>query len=72
MRVLIVTNMYPTPAEPAFGSFVKEQVDDLRGLGLDVEEVMFDGRARSTEYACRSWGRLPERQRPTLRSGGEA
>jgi glycosyltransferase involved in cell wall biosynthesis len=50
MRVLIVTNMYPTPAEPAFGSFVKEQVDDLRGLGLDVEEVMFDGRARSTEY----------------------
>jgi glycosyltransferase involved in cell wall biosynthesis len=50
MRVLIVTNMYPTPVEPAFGSFVKEQVDDLRGLGLDVEEVIFDGRARSTEY----------------------
>jgi teichuronic acid biosynthesis glycosyltransferase TuaC len=51
MRVLIVTNMYPTPAEPAFGSFVKEQVDDLRGLGLDVDQVVFDGRARSTEYA---------------------
>lgn len=51
MRVLIVTNMYPTPAEPAFGSFVKEQVDDLRRLGLHVDEVVFDGRARSTEYA---------------------
>lgn len=50
MRVLIVTNMYPTPAEPAFGSFVKDQVDDLRSLGLDVEHVAFDGRARKAEY----------------------
>jgi glycosyltransferase involved in cell wall biosynthesis len=63
MRVLIVTNMYPTPAEPAFGSFVKEQVDDLRRLGLDVEEVRFDGRASSTEY-----GRAVGSVRRALRS----
>ena len=50
MRVLIVTNMYPTPAEPAFGSFVKEQMDDLRGLGVEVESVIFDGRTQWTEY----------------------
>lgn len=50
MRVLIVTNMYPTPDDPAFGSFVKEQADDLRSHGLDVDEVAFHGRSRSTEY----------------------
>lgn len=64
MRVLIVTNMYPTPAEPAFGSFVKDQADDLRGLGLDVEQVMFDGRTRSTEY-----GRAVGVVRSALRAG---
>ncbi|HEY2371517.1 MAG TPA: glycosyltransferase [Gaiellaceae bacterium] len=64
MRVLIVTNMYPTPTEPAFGSFVKDQADDLRSLGLDVEEVAFDGRARSTEY-----GRAVGVVRRTLSAG---
>jgi glycosyltransferase involved in cell wall biosynthesis len=64
MRVLIVTNMYPTSAEPAFGSFVRDQADDLRGLGLDVEQVAFDGRARSTEY-----GRAVGVVRRALRAG---
>ena len=32
MRVLIVTNMWPTPARPAFGVFVRDQVDALRAL----------------------------------------
>ena len=30
MRVLVVTNMYPIEEEPQFGSFVKEQTEDLR------------------------------------------
>jgi len=64
MRVLIVTNMYPTPAEPAFGSFVKDQSDDLRGLGLEVEQVVFDGRARRREY-----GRAVGVVRSALRGG---
>ena len=51
MRVLIVTNMFPTPAEPAWGSFVKEQIDDLRDLGLDVDQVVFHGHERTMEYA---------------------
>jgi glycosyltransferase involved in cell wall biosynthesis len=44
MRVLIVTNMWPTPAAPAFGSFVRDQVDALRALGapdLDLEVFAF-------------------------------
>ncbi len=42
MRVLIVTNMWPTPRRQAFGVFVRDQVEALRALGapdldLDVE-----------------------------------
>jgi teichuronic acid biosynthesis glycosyltransferase TuaC len=33
MRALIVTNMYPSPARPALGSFVRDQVDALRRTG---------------------------------------
>ena len=32
MRALIVTNMYPTPRQPALGSFVRDQVDALRRI----------------------------------------
>ena len=51
MRVLVVTNMYPTEEEPFFGSFVKEQVDDVRSLGIDVDVYDFDGRRRKSAYA---------------------
>ncbi len=39
MRALIVTNMYPTPERPAFGSFVRDQVDALRRTGAAEIEV---------------------------------
>jgi glycosyltransferase involved in cell wall biosynthesis len=51
VRLLVVTNMYPTEAEPWFGSFVRDQVEDLRALGLDVEVLSFDGRQSRSEYA---------------------
>jgi teichuronic acid biosynthesis glycosyltransferase TuaC len=42
MRALIVTNMYPTPAQPALGSFVRDQVDALRRIdGVDIEVFSF-------------------------------
>jgi teichuronic acid biosynthesis glycosyltransferase TuaC len=38
MRALVVTNMYPSPARPALGSFVRDQVRSLRRIdGLDVQ-----------------------------------
>ena len=41
VRALIVTNMYPTPARPALGSFVRDQVQALQRLpGLELE--LFD------------------------------
>jgi glycosyltransferase involved in cell wall biosynthesis len=50
IRLLVLTNMYPTPAEPGFGCFVKDQVDDLRRLGVDATVLAFDGRSRRREY----------------------
>lgn len=51
MRVLCLTNMYPTETEPWFGSFVRELVEDVRALGVDVEVLAFDGRRRKQRYA---------------------
>lgn len=51
MRVLCLTNMYPTETEPWFGSFVRELVEDVRTLGVDVEVLAFDGRRRRRRYA---------------------
>ncbi|HUA47804.1 MAG TPA: glycosyltransferase [Solirubrobacteraceae bacterium] len=42
VRALVVTNMYPTPARPALGSFVRDQVDALRRIGgIEVEVFAF-------------------------------
>ncbi len=42
MRALVVTNMWPSPAKPALGSFVRDQVSALRALQApDVELDVF-------------------------------
>jgi hypothetical protein len=51
MKILTLTNMYPTPAEPWFGCFVRDQVEDLRALGADVTVLSFDGRRSRAAYA---------------------
>jgi glycosyltransferase involved in cell wall biosynthesis len=42
MHVLVITNMYPTPEKPWWGTFVEEQVSDLRALGVDMTVLDFD------------------------------
>jgi len=37
MRVLTVTNMYPTPVLPHAGAFVAAQVESLRETGVEIE-----------------------------------
>ncbi len=64
MRILVFTNMFPTESEPANGSFVCDQVEDLRALGVDVDVLSFDGRASRMEYA-----RGARRLRTALRAG---
>jgi teichuronic acid biosynthesis glycosyltransferase TuaC len=50
MRVLVVTNLWPTPESPARGGFVRDQVEALRGIdGLEVELFTFG--IGSREYA---------------------
>jgi Glycosyl transferases group 1/Glycosyl transferase 4-like domain len=51
MRVLAVTNMYPTEAEPWFGSFVKDQIEAVRRRRVTVEVLSFDGRQDVRAYA---------------------
>lgn len=43
MKILAITNMYPSPAFPSHGSFVREQINGLRAIGLDVQ-VLFVNR----------------------------
>ncbi|HEY5910144.1 MAG TPA: glycosyltransferase, partial [Verrucomicrobiae bacterium] len=44
MRILAVTNMYPSPEFPASGVFVHEQVKSLQAIGLDVRVLFIDRR----------------------------
>jgi glycosyltransferase involved in cell wall biosynthesis len=55
MRALVVTNMYPSPARPALGGFVRDQVQALRRIdGLDVQLHAFaPGGSRSYARAAR-------------------
>src|SRR3954468_4766716 len=53
MRVLVVTNMYPTPERPALGPFVRDQVEALRRRGdLDVELYAFGPGPRALARAA--------------------
>ncbi len=70
MRALIVTNMYPSPARPALGSFVRDQVQALRRTG-EVEVGVFSlapsGRPRSLSAYPRAAVELRRRvQRASL------
>ena len=51
MKVLVATAMYPTPERPAFGTFVRTQVESLRLIGVDAEPFVLDGRSRKAMYA---------------------
>lgn len=50
MRVLYITNMYPTSENSAFGIFVKEQINSLRALGIDGDVFLIKGRLRRSKY----------------------
>jgi teichuronic acid biosynthesis glycosyltransferase TuaC len=50
VRVLVVTNMYPAPAQPAFGTFIREQVESLIQAGVDVDVFAFSGSGGAKSY----------------------
>ena len=52
LRVLIVSNMYPSPSRPSYGVFVADQVAALRATGeVEVEVFHWDARRRPWRYA---------------------
>jgi glycosyltransferase involved in cell wall biosynthesis len=50
MRVLVFTNMYPTPTAPHYGSFVRDEVRALRRAGVEVDVYFVNGRANKLNY----------------------
>lgn len=51
LRVLVMTNMYPTPQHPAFGTFVADQVEALRRRGLEMDVLFINPRESKWNYA---------------------
>src|SRR5262249_21571513 len=53
MRILALTNMYPTPQNPSAATFVEQQIKGLRHIGLDVEVIFVD---RAQHGISAYWG----------------
>jgi glycosyltransferase involved in cell wall biosynthesis len=49
-RVLVVTNLWPTEADPGYGSFVKAQMESLRPLGVEFDVLFINGRESKWNY----------------------
>ncbi len=50
LRVLVVANLYPHPGAPDFGTFVRDEVEALRDLGVGVDVFFVNGKASKTNY----------------------
>src|SRR5690606_14294617 len=50
MRLLMVSNMWPRAGRPAFGSFVRSQVESVRCLGVEVEVSVIPGEQSAAAY----------------------
>ncbi|HEU4799734.1 MAG TPA: glycosyltransferase family 4 protein [Gemmatimonadales bacterium] len=61
-RVLVVTNMWPTPERPSYGTFVAAQVDSLRAAGLELEVLVIRGDRNPATYLT-SIARVRQRAR---------
>ena len=61
MKVLVLTNMYPSENRTAFGIFIEEQVASLQKEGVEVDVLFVDGAKSKLNYLWgifRLWGRL--------------
>jgi len=54
IKVLVVTNTYPTQERPGATPCIKDQVENLEELGVQVDVLFIDG-ARRINYL---WGAL--------------
>ncbi|GIA50587.1 putative lipopolysaccharide biosynthesis protein [Vibrio cholerae] len=42
LKVLFISNMFPGPKTPSYGTFVKTNYDQLKSQGFDIEKVVID------------------------------
>lgn len=50
MRVLIMSAIYPTPEKPAWGTFIRTEVEALKQAGVDIELLLLTGSSRKWNY----------------------
>lgn len=50
MNVLVFTNMYPYPAKPYYGIFVREQVESLKNMGIEIDVLFINGENSKFNY----------------------
>jgi glycosyltransferase involved in cell wall biosynthesis len=58
LRVLTLTNMWPTPRIPMGGIFVREQVESLRKRGLDIDVLFVNGVEEGKGAYLRGFGEV--------------
>ena len=66
MRILVVTNLEPDAATPQRGRWVRDQVDEIRGLGVDVDFFSFPLGRRQYVPATRRIRAILRRERYDL------
>lgn len=69
MKVLVISNMYPSDRYPIYGAFVARQVESLRAAGVDIEVVANRERESGPLTNLVKYARLVARSRRALRRG---
>lgn len=55
MRILTISEVYPSPEQPQYGVFIKQQVDELKKLGNNVDVLRPMRGSRNGQMAQASW-----------------
>jgi glycosyltransferase involved in cell wall biosynthesis len=66
VRILVVSQMYPGPADPDLGTFVAALVDALRLRGHDLELAVLDHRSGGKQRYLKLWEHVRRSGRPDV------
>ena len=58
VRVLLISNMYPSERHRTYGIFVKNFVDQMEGEGFEIEKVVIEGAGRGIMEKLRKYWRF--------------
>ena len=68
MRILLLSNMYPSAERPEYGVFVRRLADELRARGHEVDEAVLTAGRRGVLRTPLAYLRLLRRTRSLVRS----